>query len=327
MEQGTACFGPDPGPNLRIFGQIMKLFKDKNSSSTFEILARTRNRFNEIYVVQNGHQREMWFKGGGNFFLQSRLDMETRKSPVLIYSKMMLASLLFQGFPKRILILGLGGGSIPNFLRHYFPETHVDVVEVDPDVIELSEKFFYLQESENYKIHAADARIFIQSQIGKNSYDLIFLDAFKSGSVPFHLKTGEFYREIRDVLSPEGVVASNLYGKSNLKKSGDRSTFGSVFRGLYFFEDPDRVATVLIATNQKRLWSEEDIAKAAAGFQLKLPISMPALAAMYCPDLLDHSSAEKFVDDFEAKDFQKAVEKNNTALPGSQLKYPIKSHS
>ncbi len=304
----------------------MKLFKDKKTSSTFEILSRTRSRFNEIYVIQNGDQREMWFKEGGQFFLQSRLNLETRESPVLIYSKMMLASLLFQSSPKRILMMGLGGGSISNVLHRVFPETHIDVVEVDPNVIDICKRFFYLRETKNYQIHPMDARIFIKSQIGKNTYDLILLDAFKSGSVPFHLKTEEFYEEILEVLSPDGVVASNLYGKSNLKKPHDRTTFDTMFGNLYFFEDPDQVATVLIATNQERFWSEEDIRRAADAFKVNVPFSMPVLATMYRPELLGPASGEKFRDDFDAKDFRKAVEENNTHR-GKTIQYPIKSYS
>lgn len=304
----------------------MKFFKAKNTAPTFDILSKTRSRFNEIYVIKNGGQREMWFKEGGQFFLQSRLNLETRQSPVLIYSKMMLASLLFQSSPKKILMMGLGGGSISNILHHVFPETCIDVVEVDPNVIDICKRFFYLRETKNYQIHPMDARIFIQSQVGKNTYDLILLDAFKSGSVPFHLKTQEFYEEILEVLSPNGVVASNLYGKSNLKKPRDRTTFDAMFGNLYFFEDPDQVATVLIATNQERFWSEEDIRRAADTFKASIPFSMPVVAAMYRPELLGSACGEKFLDDFEVKDFRKAVEENNTHR-GKTIQYPIQSYS
>ena len=313
-------------PILALFRESMKLFKDRKTSSTFDILCKTRNRFNEIYVIENGDHREMWFKGGGNFFLQSRLALDSSISPVLIYSKMMLASLLFQESPKRILMVGLGGGSLSNFLHHHFPKAHIDVVEVDPEVIDLSKKYFRLQETENYQVHAMDARVFIQNQIGKKPYDLVLLDAFKSGSVPFHLKTGEFYQEIRDVLSLEGVVASNLYGKSNSQKPGDRTTFGSVFQRLYFFEDPEQVATVVIATNQKRSRSALDIRSAAEAFEPDFPFSMVDVAVMYRQGLLDQARGKKFVDDFSENDFIKVVEKNNTQQ-GKNLQYPIKSHS
>jgi len=304
----------------------MKLFQDNKTSDTFEILAKTRSRFNEVYVIQNGTQREMWFKGGGHFFLQSRMDTETQKFPVLVYSRMMLASLLFQPSPKKILMLGLGGGSISNFLHHRFPKARLDVVEVDPKVIKLCKKFFYLREAENYQLHAMDARIFVQNQRGKNSYDLILLDVFKSGSIPYHLKTKEFYRQLVDILSPEGVVASNLYGKSNLLKPRDRMTFDSVFRGLYFFEDPDQVATVLIATDRERSWSQEDIQATAKKFMPGMPFSMPELATMYQPDFLENANAKIFQDDFSEQDILQAMEDNNT-LQGKYCPYPIKSHA
>lgn len=304
----------------------MKLFQDNKTSDTFEILAKTRSRFNEVYVIQNGTQREMWFKGGGSFFLQSRMDTETRKFPVLVYSRMMLASLLFQPAPENILMLGLGGGSISKFLHHRFPGAGLDVVEVDPKVIKLCKNFFYLQESENYRLHAMDARIFVQNQIGKKSYDLILLDVYKSGSVPYHLKTKEFYREILDILNPGGVVASNLYGKSNRLKPADRATFDSVFRGLYFFEDPDQVATVLIATDRERSWSQEDIQKSAGNFMPDMPFSMPELATMYQPDFLENANAKIFLDDFSEQEFSQAVQDNNTRQE-KFCQYPIKSHS
>ncbi len=304
----------------------MKLFQDNKTSDTFEILARARSRFNDIYVIQNGTRREMWFKGGGHFFLQSRMDTETREFPVLVYSRMMLAALFFQGSPKRILMLGLGGGSISNFLHHRFPEAHIDVVEVDPEVIKLCKKFFYLQEAENYKLHATDARVFVQNQSEKSSYDLILLDVFKSGSVPYHLKTQEFYRQIRDILNPEGVVASNLYGKSNLLKPGDRATFDSVFRGLYFFEDPEQVATVLIALHQERSWSQEDIQAVAGEIPPGMPFSMPELALMCQPNLLGNCNEKIFLDDFSKQEFLQAVEDNNTGQ-GKVFPYPIKNHA
>ncbi len=306
----------------------MEISANDNSSDTdtFEILAKARSRFNEIYVIQNGLRREMWFKGGGSFFLQSRMDTGTRKLPILVYSRMMLSSLLFQQSPKRILMLGLGGGSISNFLHHRYPEACIDVVEVDSKVINLCKKFFYLKETENYRLHAMDARVFVQNQIGRISYDLILLDVFKSSSVPYHLKTKEFYRQIRDILNPQGVVASNLYGKSNLLKPEDRVTFASVFRSLYFFEDPDRVATVLIAADHEPSWSQKEVQSAARKFIGGMPFSMPELANMYKPDLLENAEAKVFSDDFSKQDFSKAVEDNNTRQ-GIDFPYPIKSHA
>ena len=112
-------------------------------------------------------------------------------------------------------MVGLGAGSVTNFLIEWFPDLKIDVVEIDEKVIEVSKKYFFLQESNRYRIFQEDGRVFIKNRKGQEAYDWIILDAFKSGSIPYHLKTHEFYKEIRSILKPNWVVVSNLYGKGN----------------------------------------------------------------------------------------------------------------
>ena len=302
----------------------MKIFKSEPPSSDFDLLDKAESPFNTLYVIQNNRQRELWFKGGGHFFLQSRLDLDAPESLALVYSRLMLASLLFRPDPKRVLMIGLGAGAVSNCLHHLYPKAHIDVVEVDREVIAIAKQYFFLKETRNYQVHEGDGRMFIQRQRGERPYDLVLLDAFKSGSVPFHLKTGEFYEELRGILSPEGVVASNLYGKSNGLKPADRQTFLSVFEQIHCFEDPERVATVLVATRDKRRRSQRDIERAADAFNAPMPFSMPSLAAMHRETGWGDASA--FKDDFPAGDLHRAVEENNL-WPGLRPRYPIKSVS
>ena len=77
-----------------------------------KILAREKTRYNEIYVIQNGGFRELWFKGNGEYYLQSRVDTEGQNPLALVYSRMMMASLLFSPEPKRMLMVGLGGAVV-----------------------------------------------------------------------------------------------------------------------------------------------------------------------------------------------------------------------
>ena len=134
--------------------------------SKFEILKIIRSPYNHIYVVQNGKEREMWFKGSDGFFLQSRID-ENRVNPlVLVYSRMMIASLLFQPAPERILIVGLGGGVLSSLLRKWYPKAFIDVVEIDRDVIQVAREFFFVNEDPRYRVINGDGRIFVQNQVG-----------------------------------------------------------------------------------------------------------------------------------------------------------------
>ncbi|MBT5027013.1 MAG: fused MFS/spermidine synthase [Nitrospinaceae bacterium] len=301
---------------------MMQLLGGKKDEPEIKILAREKTRFNDIYVIKNGAHRELWFKGDGVYYLQSRMDTQQENPLALVYSRMVMASLLFCPAPKRMLMIGLGGAAVTNCLGKWFPKLKIDIVEVDGKVIEVSKKYFSLRESSHCRVFEEDGRVFIQKRKNQEPYDWIILDAFKSGSIPYHLKTQEFYQEIKAVLSPGGVVNSNLYGKGNTLKPRDTKTFLSVFPSIYCFEDDDEVATVLIATDGKR-WSEEKIRERALTSQ-ELPgsFSMSEVAKAYRPGKFQEDSASMFKDTISEEGFLHDVEREN--LQSSQgRRYPI----
>ena len=167
-----------------------------------------------------------------------------------------------------------------------------------------------------------DGRVFIQKRKEQEPYDWIILDAFKSGSIPYHLKTEEFYKEIRAVLSPGGVVGSNLYGKGNTLKPRDTKTFLSVFPNIYCFEDDDQVATVLIATDGE-CWSEEKIRDRASTYRkLPEPFSMEEVAKTYRPGRFREDSPSMFKDHLSGNGFLHDVELENRQNSKAR-RYPI----
>ena len=296
----------------------------KAKEPVIKVLARERTQYNDIYVIQKDDYRELWFKGNGDYFLQSRVNIEQPNQLALVYSNMMMASLLFCPKPRRLLMVGLGGAAVTNFLNEQFPNLHIDVVEIDSKVIEVSKKYFFLRESNRYRVFEEDGRVFIQKRKGQEPYDWIILDAFKSGSIPYHLKTCEFYKEIRTILKPDGIVGSNLYGKGNSLKPRDTKTFMSIFPNIYCFEDDERVATVLIANGGER-WSEEKINERAA-ISKKMPesFSMQEVAKTYRPGKFVKESAARFDDHFSDKGFMHDVEKENRSSVKAR-RYPIKN--
>jgi spermidine synthase len=304
---------------------MFNFLEKKAKEPEIKILARERSPYNDIYVIRKGDYRELWFKGNdGDYFLQSRVDIGRQKQLALIYSNMMMASLLFCPNPRRLLMVGLGGGSVTNFLSKWFPDLKIDVVEIDEKVIEISKKYFFLKESNRYRIFQEDGRVFIKNRKGQEQYDWIVLDAFKSGSIPYHLKTHEFYKEIRSVLKPNGVVGSNLYGKGNSLKPRDTKTFLSVFPNIYCFEDKERVATVLIANDGPR-WSEEKIHESAKNFKkMPEPFSMQEVAKNYRLGKFVEKSAPRFDDHFSDKGFLHDVKKENLQNI-KPWRYPIKN--
>lgn len=106
------------------------------------------------------------------------------------------------------LILGHGGGSLAKWLARYWPELSLDVVEVDPSVVQAAERYFDYHPSPRHQVHVQDARIFLRQT--DRRYDVIWVDVFARHLIPFHLTTEEFFAEVRSHLTPGGVLAVNL---------------------------------------------------------------------------------------------------------------------
>src|SRR5262245_19705123 len=141
----------------------------------------------------------------------------------------MTIATIYPQTPKNILMLGLGGGSISTYLGRFLPEAVITTVEIDPGVIKAAKSYFGLRETERMRYRAADGRVFLH----RNSelYDLILLDAYRGGYVPFHLLTREFYALVKQRLAPGGAAAFNVHDGSKLYASTVK-TLAEVFPGL-----------------------------------------------------------------------------------------------
>ena len=124
----------------------------------FKILTRTRSSFNDIFVIERENLREMWFQGHGRFYLQTRIDLDRPGDLTLIYTRLLLAPLMWNPNPSRILMIGLGGGVLPRFLNAVYPDIEIDVVEVDARVTELARRYFDCQESPGLRVFEDDGR-------------------------------------------------------------------------------------------------------------------------------------------------------------------------
>jgi len=144
---------------------------------------------------------------------------------------------LFVPEARRALIVGLGAGSIPRTYREEVPEMRIEVAEIDPEVVQVAQRFFGFRPDERLKVSAQDGRLYILNSTG--NYDLVFLDAYFADSIPFHLTTVEFYRELAGKLSARGVVVSNIIG--SLRGEGSAmlrsmvKTLQVVFPQVYVF--------------------------------------------------------------------------------------------
>ena len=132
----------------------------------------------------------------------------------------------FQPRPIRALVIGGGAYSYPRDFLREFPESYLDVVELDPGQTELAKRYFRLEPNPRLTIYHEDGRTFLNSR--KKKYDAIFLDAFRSlYSLPQHLTTKEAVSRLYDALNPDGVLLTNVI-------SSIEGESGRFFRAEYF---------------------------------------------------------------------------------------------
>ncbi len=126
----------------------------------------------------------------------------------LPYSQVMMGVLPLLENPKRGLILGHGGGSLAKWLAYHWPDLELDVVEMDPSVVEAAENYFDYTPPANHHVVVQDARTFLRGS--PETYDVVWVDVFARHLIPFHVTTKEFFEELRSHVSPKGAIAVNL---------------------------------------------------------------------------------------------------------------------
>jgi len=188
-----------------------------------------------LYFVESSRS-SIWPKKSG---FMSRIDLDRPLELIALYTCALLLSLLWVPQPKRICILGFGGGRLAMVLKHWYPELILDCVDIDPEIIDISEEYFGVESGGDLRLICQDAREYIETLPSNNTYDIIFVDCFTgAGHHPGKLSTEEFYQACRSKLTPDGVIAANILKSDPLYKR-KAATFAHVFPSLNYFKHDD----------------------------------------------------------------------------------------
>ena len=217
-------------------------------SSEARVIHREKSLYSNILIDQKDSVICLKFSIRRKKNNQSCIDTESPNQFVLEYVRIMMATLAAQEKPKSILMIGMGGGTIPLATADLYPETKITIVEIDPAVLKMAEKYFYFTASSNTKIQVQDGRVFIKRAIqNKEQFDVVLLDAFNGDYIPEHLLTQEFLYEVRRVLSPDGTVISNTFESSRLAEH-ESATYASVFPNFITIQSEKRGNRIIVAT-------------------------------------------------------------------------------
>ncbi|NUQ60932.1 MAG: fused MFS/spermidine synthase [Pirellulales bacterium] len=183
----------------------------RGSDGTSTVLFEKETLYHYIRVTENGSIRRLQFRRSGGEYEESAINIAQPLQFELRYYRLMLAAFAHQPAPKSILLVGLGGGTLPMAIHHYFPEASIDNVELDPDVAAAAKDFFGFKEDDRMKVYVRDGRVQVRRFLrAKRKYDIIFLDAFRGGYIPYHLTTKEYAEDLKELLTADGIVVSNL---------------------------------------------------------------------------------------------------------------------
>lgn len=186
---------------------------------------------------------------------------------------------------QRVLMLGLGGGSIQRAYQHYYTNVMVDTVELDPVVVKVAKEYFKVTETPTFKIYNQDGRMFLNRT--SETYDVIILDAYTKSrygsSIPPHLTTKEFFTLASGRMTTNGVLAYNVIG--DLQDSRPEivgalyRTLKQVFPQVYAFPAGTSMNVVLVATKSAVPFDYARVQREGTALVQTRKVMLPTFAA------------------------------------------------
>jgi spermidine synthase len=225
------------------------------------VLYESNSAYGKVIVTDEGDgTRALRFAPGGA--RQSLVKPGDPDYLGLPYSRVALAALALCAEPRRILVVGLGGGTLPMFLNRHYPEAAIDAVDINPEVLRVAKAYFGFRENAKLRAHIADGRKFIEAT--RDPYDLILLDAFGTDAVPAHLTTQEFLKAVRRAVRPDGVVVGNIWHRRyNPQFDSMVRTYRRVFDELAVLEVEDTANRILVALPRQQRLDRNEFARLA----------------------------------------------------------------
>ncbi|WP_301859614.1 fused MFS/spermidine synthase [uncultured Megasphaera sp.] len=147
-----------------------------------------------------------------------------------------------------MLILGMGAGTFASQCRQFFPNMHIEGVEIDERITDLAHRYFALDPS--IPVTTYDGRAYLQAASQK--YDIIMVDAYQDITIPFQMSSQEFFALVRSHLKDGGVMIVNMNMHS--RDAGGiheylQDTIASQFSHVYTIDVPNTTNRELLATN------------------------------------------------------------------------------
>lgn len=222
---------------------------DTSPASLWERLIA--GRYAKPFIVDTGRRRALQFD------LNCEQSAMLRHDPcrlALSYTRKMMAFLVFNRTPRRVLMLGLGGGSLAKFCHRHLPRTALTAVEINSDVLALREEFQIPADDDRFRVIRDDAAAYLSGL--RRSKDVILVDACNHTGIAPELDSREFYHHAWRCLSRAGVLVVNICGDPHSRAAHltrIRTVFAEAFVALRAQEEDN----VIVFAFKKRVPVDE----------------------------------------------------------------------
>lgn len=235
--------------------------------------------YHHVKVRDRAMFRELQF----DISIQSRMRRGDPYGPGLPYVDAMHVARLLRPGIRRVLLIGLGGGTVAKQIVHDDPRAVVDAVEVDPLVVGVARRYFGLQPGPRLRVHVQDGRTFLARS--RERWDLVIVNAYTTNrygdTIPPHLVTREFFESVASHLAPGGILHFHLAFSSTPLMPSLQATIGTVFTTVL------RTNGEILASNAPLLRDSASLRHAAATAPFSrypnLPAAIDRLSAAPAP--------------------------------------------
>lgn len=266
-----------------------------------KLIFEKNSLYQYIQVIDDTVKKERYVRNQRREFTQGGIYLNDPDKLRFEFTQLLFVSLAFlDRDPDDVLFVGLGAGAMPKYFTVRYPDAIIDIAEIDPDMVNVSQKYFYFKENERMKVHVEDGRLYVKRT--KKKYDWIILDAYQNDYIPFHLTTLEFLNEVKSRLKENGVVAANITSSYRNKFFDSMvMTYKKAFPHLAIFKGKKSGNFIFVATTGSKIRDKDSVKARARKIQAarKFDIDLSEFASRYEPsEAYEWGGAKILTDDF-----------------------------
>lgn len=230
-----------------------------------------RDEMLQPFIFETKHERRLHFTYDAR---QSVMLLDDPDALATDYTRKMMSFLLFNPDPAHVLMIGLGGGSLPKFCYRQLRDTRITVVEINEHVIALRDKFCIPKDDARFRvIHDDGARYVAQLT---ERVDVILVDAFDAEGIAPSLATSEFYPRAAEQLTADGILVVNLSGDGRRCDANFRAVRAAFGKNMVYVRVASSGNIIILALKQQPPQAISDQLMALARqLQCRLQLDFP----------------------------------------------------